>query len=160
VLVFAKGEKEKEAQDAGADYVGGDEYAEKIQQGWLEFDRVIATPDMMSVVGKLGRILGPRGLMPNPKSGTVTFNVEQTVKDIKAGQVEFRVEKAGIIHCPIGRRSFSIENLVDNAKSLLETLLRMKPATSKGQYIRSVAISSTIGVGIKLDPIAVISGLR
>ena len=160
VLVFAKGEKEKEAQDAGADYVGGDEYAEKIQQGWLEFDRVIATPDMMSVVGKLGRILGPRGLMPNPKSGTVTFNVEQTVKDIKAGQVEFRVEKAGIIHCPIGKRSFSVENLVDNARSLLETLLRMKPATSKGQYIRSVAISSTVGVGIKLDPIAVTSGLR
>jgi large subunit ribosomal protein L1 len=160
VLVFAKGEKEKEAQDAGADYVGGDEYAEKIQQGWLEFDRVIATPDMMSVVGKLGRILGPRGLMPNPKSGTVTFNVEQTVKDIKAGQVEFRVEKAGIIHCPIGKRSFSVENLVDNARSLLEMLLRMKPATSKGQYIRSVAISSTVGVGIKLDPIAVTSGLR
>jgi large subunit ribosomal protein L1 len=160
VLVFAKGEKEKEAQDAGADYVGGDEYAEKIQQGWLEFDRVIATPDMMSVVGKLGRILGPRGLMPNPKSGTVTFNVEQTVKDIKAGQVEFRVEKAGIIHCPIGKRSFSVENLVGNARSLLETLLRMKPATSKGQYLRSVAISSTVGVGIKLDPIAVTSGLR
>jgi large subunit ribosomal protein L1 len=160
VLVFAKGEKEKEAQDAGADYVGGDEYAEKIQQGWLEFDRVIATPDMMGVVGKLGRILGPRGLMPNPKSGTVTFNVEQTVKDIKAGQIEFRVEKAGIIHCPIGKRSFSVENLVDNARSLLEKLLRLKPATSKGQYIRGVAISSTMGVGIRLDPIAVTSGLR
>jgi large subunit ribosomal protein L1 len=160
VLVFAKGEKEKEAQDAGADYVGGDEYAEKIQQGWLEFDRVIATPDMMGVVGKLGRILGPRGLMPNPKSGTVTFNVEQTVKDIKAGQIEFRVEKAGIIHCPIGKRSFSVENLVDNARALLEKLLRLKPATSKGQYIRGVAISSTMGVGIRLDPIAVTSGLR
>jgi large subunit ribosomal protein L1 len=160
VLVFAKGEKEKEAQDAGADYVGGDEYAEKIQQGWLEFDRVIATPDMMSVVGKLGRILGPRGLMPNPKSGTVTFNVEQTVKDIKAGQIEFRVEKAGIIHCPIGKGSFSVENLVDNARALLEKLLRLKPATSKGQYIRGVAISSTMGVGIRLDPITVTSGLR
>jgi large subunit ribosomal protein L1 len=160
VLVLTKGAKEKEAQDAGADYVGGDEYAEKIQQGWLEFDRVIATPDMMSVVGKLGRILGPRGLMPNPKSGTVTFNVEQTVKDIKAGQIEFRVEKAGIIHCPIGKRSFSVENLVDNARSLLEKLLRLKPATSKGQYIRGVAISSTMGVGIRLDPITVTSGLR
>ncbi len=160
VLVFAKGEKEKEARDAGADYVGGDEYAEKIQQGWLEFDRVIATPDMMGTVGKLGRILGPRGLMPNPKSGTVTFNVEQAVKDIKAGQVEFRVEKAGIVHCPIGKRSFSVKNLVENARSLLETLLRLKPATSKGQYIRSIAISSTMGVGIKLDPIAVTTGLR
>ena len=110
VLVFAKGEKDKEARDAGADYVGGEDYAEKIQQGWLEFDRVIATPDMMSIVGKLGRVLGPRGLMPNPKSGTVTLNVEQTVKDIKAGQVEFRVEKAGIVHCPIGKRSLD-ENL-------------------------------------------------
>jgi len=160
VLVFAKGEKEKEAQDAGADYVGGAEYAEKIQGGWLEFDRVIATPDMMGVVGKLGRILGPRGLMPNPKSGTVTFDIEQTVKAVKAGQVEFRVEKAGIIHCPIGKRSFPIENLVGNASALLETLLRLKPATSKGQYIRSVAVSSTMGIGIKLDPLAVTSGLR
>jgi large subunit ribosomal protein L1 len=160
VLVFAKGEKDKEARDAGADYVGGDDYAEKIQQGWLEFDRVIATPDMMSVVGKLGRILGPRGLMPNPKSGTVTFNVEQTVKDIKAGQVEFRVEKAGIVHCPIGKKSFSVENLVENARSLLETLIRLKPATSKGQYIRGIAISSTMGVGVKLDPLAVTSSLR
>jgi large subunit ribosomal protein L1 len=160
VLVFAKGEKEKEAQDAGADYVGGADYAEKIQQGWLEFDRVIATPDMMGIVGKLGRILGPRGLMPNPKSGTVTFNVEQTVKDIKAGQVEFRVEKAGIIHCPIGKRSFPVENLAENARALLETLLRLKPATSKGQYIRSVTVSSTMGIGIKLDPSAVTTGLR
>lgn len=160
ILVFAKGEKEKEAQDAGADYVGGAEYAEKIQEGWLEFDRVIATPDMMSVVGKLGRILGPRGLMPNPKSGTVTFDIEQTVKAVKAGQVEFRVEKAGIIHCPIGKRSFSVEYLVDNAKALLETLLRLKPATSKGQYIRSIAVSSTMGIGIKLDPLTVTAGLR
>lgn len=160
VLVFAKGEKEKEAQDAGADYVGGADYAEKIQGGWLEFDRVIATPDMMGVVGKLGRILGPRGLMPNPKSGTVTFDIEQTVKAVKAGQVEFRVEKAGIIHCPIGKRSFSVEYLKENAHALLETLLRLKPATSKGQYVRSVAISSTMGVGIKLDPVAVTTGLR
>lgn len=160
VLVFAKGDKEKEAQDAGADYVGGAEYAEKIQGGWLDFDRVIATPDMMSVVGKLGRILGPRGLMPNPKSGTVTFDIEQTVTAVKAGQVEFRVEKAGIIHCPIGRRSFSVESLHDNARALLETLLRLKPASSKGQYVRSVAISSTMGIGIRLDPVEVTSGLR
>jgi large subunit ribosomal protein L1 len=160
VLVFAKGEKEKEAQDAGADYVGGADYAEKIQGGWLDFDRVIAAPDMMGVVGKLGRILGPRGLMPNPKSGTVTFDIEQTVKAVKAGQVEFRVEKAGIIHCPIGKRSFSVEKLNDNAHALLETLLRLKPATSKGQYVKSIAISSTMGVGIKLDPIVVTAGLR
>lgn len=160
VLVFAKGEKEKEAQDAGADYVGAEDFAEKIQGGWLEFDRAIATPDMMGVVGKLGRILGPRGLMPNPKSGTVTFDIAQAVNDIKAGQVEFRVEKAGIIHCPIGKRSFPVESLAENARALLETLMRMKPASSKGQYMRSVAISSTVGVGIKLDPVAVTAGLR
>lgn len=160
VVVFAKADKQKEAQEAGADYVGAEDLAEKIQGGWLEFDRAIATPDMMAVVGKLGRILGPRGLMPNPKSGTVTFDVAQTVKDVKGGQVEFRVEKAGIIHCPIGRKSFSIEKLVENAKALLETLLRMKPTTSRGQYVRSVAISSTMGTGIKLDPVAVTSGLR
>ncbi len=160
VLVFAKGDKEKEAQEAGADYVGGVEFAEKIQGGWLEFDRVIATPDMMGVVGKLGRILGPRGLMPNPKSGTVTFDVAETITAVKAGQVEFRVEKAGIIHCPIGKRSFSVEYLNANAHALLETLLRLKPATSKGQYIKSVAISSTMGAGIKLDPTAVTAGLR
>jgi len=140
--------------------VGGAEFAEKIQGGWLDFDRVIATPDMMGVVGKLGRVLGPRGLMPNPKSGTVTFDIEQTVKAVKAGQVEFRVEKAGIVHCPIGKRSFAVESLSDNAHALLETLLRLKPATSKGQYVRSVAISSTMGVGIKLDPMEVTSGLR
>jgi large subunit ribosomal protein L1 len=160
VLVFAKGEKEKEALDAGADYVGAEEFAEKIQGGWLEFDRVVATPDMMGVVGKLGRVLGPRGLMPNPKSGTVTFDVAQTVKDVKAGQVEFRVEKAGIIHCPIGKKSFSVEKLTENARALLETLMRMKPATSKGQYLRSIALSSTMSVGIKLDPVAVASSLR
>lgn len=160
VLVFAKGEKEKEAQDAGADYVGGADFAEKIQQGWLEFDRVIATPDMMGIVGKLGRVLGPRGLMPNPKSGTVTFEVSQTVKDIKAGQVEFRVEKAGIVHCPIGKRSFAVESLKDNARALLETLLRLKPATSKGQYIRGVVVSSTMGIGLKLDPTTMATGLR
>jgi large subunit ribosomal protein L1 len=160
VLVFAKGEKEKEALEAGADYVGAEDYVEKIQGGWLEFDRTIATPDMMSIVGKLGRVLGPRGLMPNPKTGTVTFDIAQAVKDVKAGQIAFRVEKAGIVHCPIGKRSFSVEKLAENARALLETLIRMKPAASKGQYIRSVAISSTMGVGIKLDPLAVTAGLR
>jgi len=161
VLVFAKGEKEKEAQEAGADYVGGAEFAEKIQQeGWFDFDRVIATPDMMGVVGKLGRVLGPRGLMPNPKSGTVTFDIGTTVKAVKGGQVEFRVEKAGIVHCPIGKRSFSVEQLVDNARALFETLLRLKPATSKGQYIKGIAISSTSGVGIRLDPADVTAGLH
>jgi len=160
VLVFAVGEKEKEARDAGADYVGGQEFADKIQQGWLEFDRVIASPDMMGIVGKLGKVLGPRGLMPNPKTGTVTVNIGQAVRDVKAGQVEFRAEKAGIIHCPVGKKSFAVESLVENTKAVLETLLRMKPATSKGQYIRSVTISSTMGVGIKLDPVAVTAGLR
>ncbi|PID55653.1 50S ribosomal protein L1 [candidate division KSB3 bacterium] len=160
VLVFAKGEKEQEAQEAGADFVGSDDLAEKIQGGWLDFDRAIATPDMMGTVGKLGRILGPRGLMPNPKTGTVTFEVAQAVKDVKAGQVEFRVEKAGIIHCPIGKRSFSEDQLVGNAKALLQQLVRMKPSTSKGQYIRSVAVSSTMGIGIKLDPVAVAAGVR
>ena len=160
VMVFAKGDKAKEAEEAGADYVGSEDYAEKIQGGWLEFDRAIATPDMMGLVGKLGRVLGPRGLMPNPKSGTVTFDVGQAVKDVKAGQVEFRVEKAGIIHCPIGKRSFTVEKLTENARALLDTLVRLKPATSKGQYVRSVAISSTVGIGIKLDPVAVMSGLR
>lgn len=161
VLVFAKGEKEKEAQEAGADYVGGAEFAEKIQQeNWFDFDRVIATPDMMGVVSKLGRTLGPRGLMPNPKSGTVTFDIGATVKAVKGGQVEFRVEKAGIIHCPIGKRSFTAEQLVDNARALMETLIRLKPATSKGQYIKSVAISSTNGIGIRLDPAEVTTGLH
>ena len=160
VLAFAKGDKEKEAREAGADYVGAEDLVERIQSGWLEFDRVIATPDMMGMVGKLGRILGPRGLMPNPKTGTVTFEIAQAVKDVKAGQVEFRVEKAGIIHCPLGKRSFSVEHLTENAHALLETLLRMKPAASKGQYVRSAAISSTMGVGLKLDTTAMIAGLR
>jgi large subunit ribosomal protein L1 len=160
VLVFARGDKEKEARDAGADYVGAEDLAEKIQGGWLDFDRVIAAPDMMGMVGKLGRVLGPRGLMPNPKSGTVTFDIAQAVKDVKAGQVEFRVEKAGIVHCPIGKRSFSVETLTENARALLETLIRMKPSASKGQYIRSAAVSSTMGVGVKLDPAALAAGLK
>ena len=160
VLVFAKGEKEKEARDAGADYVGAEDFAEKIQGGWFDFDRAIATPDMMGLVGKLGRILGPRGLMPNPKTGTVTMDVAQAVKDVKAGQVEFRVEKAGIIHCPVGKRSFSVEQLTENARALLDMLLRMKPASSKGHYVKGMTISSTMGVGIKLDPAEVMSNLH
>lgn len=160
VLVFAKGEKEKEAREAGADYVGAEDFAEKIQGGWFDFDRAIATPDMMGLVGKLGRILGPRGLMPNPKTGTVTMDVAQAVKDVKAGQVEFRVEKAGIIHCPVGKRSFSVDQLTENTRALLDMLLRMKPASSKGHYVKGITISSTMGVGIKLDPIAVMSNLH
>ena len=160
VLVFAKGEKEKEARDAGADYVGAEDFAEKIQGGWFDFDRAIATPDMMGLVGKLGRILGPRGLMPNPKTGTVTMDVAQAVKDVKAGQVEFRVEKAGIIHCPVGKRSFSVEQLTENTRALLDMLLRMKPASSKGHFVNGMTISSTMGVGIKLDPAEVMSNLH
>ena len=153
VLVFAKGDKEKEALEAGADYAGGDELAKKIQdEGWLEFDRVIATPDMMGVVGRLGKVLGPRGLMPNPKLGTVTPNVSQAVSDQKSGKVEYRVDKSGIIHCAIGKRSFPIEKLVENASALIDTVLRAKPASSKGTYMKKIAISTTMGPGIKVDP--------
>jgi large subunit ribosomal protein L1 len=153
VLVFAKGDKEKEALEAGADYVGAEDLVAKIQQeGWLEFDRAVATPDMMSLVGRLGRILGPRGLMPNPKSGTVTFEVGRVVREIKAGKVEFRVDKAGIIHAPVGKVSFPDEALVENARAIIETLIRMKPASSKGQYIKGMAVSSTMGPGVKVDP--------
>jgi large subunit ribosomal protein L1 len=152
VVVFAKGEKEKEALDAGADYVGAEDLVAKIQQeGWLDFDRAVATPDMMSLVGRLGKILGPRGLMPNPKSGTVTFEVGRVVREIKAGKVEFRVDKAGIIHAPVGRVSFSDEALVENARAIIDALIRLKPASSKGQYIKGSAVSSTMGPGIKVD---------
>jgi large subunit ribosomal protein L1 len=152
VVVFAKGEKEKEALDAGADYVGAEDVVAKIQQeGWLDFDRAVATPDMMSLVGRLGKILGPRGLMPNPKSGTVTFEVGRVIREIKAGKVEFRVDKAGIIHAPVGRVSFSDEALVENARAIIDTLVRLKPASSKGQYIKGIAVSSTMGPGIKVD---------
>jgi large subunit ribosomal protein L1 len=152
VVVFAKGEKEREALDAGADYVGAEDIVGRIQQeGWLDFDRAVATPDMMSLVGRLGKILGPRGLMPNPKSGTVTFEVGRVVREIKAGKVEFRVDKAGIIHAPVGRVSFSDEALVENARAIIEALLRLKPASSKGQYIKGIAVSSTMGPGIKVD---------
>jgi large subunit ribosomal protein L1 len=152
VVVFAKGDKEKEALDAGADYVGAEDLVAKIQQeGWLDFDRAVATPDMMSLVGRLGKILGPRGLMPNPKSGTVTFEVGRVVREIKAGKVEFRVDKAGIIHAPVGRVSFSDEALVENARAIVDALIRLKPASSKGQYIKGIAVSSTMGPGIKVD---------
>ncbi|MEW6332973.1 MAG: 50S ribosomal protein L1 [Thermodesulfobacteriota bacterium] len=154
VLVFAKGEKEKEALDAGADVVGSDDMVEKIRGGWLEFDRVIATPDMMGSVGKLGKILGPRGLMPNPKVGTVTFDVGRTVKELKAGKVEFRVEKAGIVHCPIGKVSFGAEKLKENFIALAEMIIKLKPASSKGIYIRSVSLSAVMGPGVKVDPLA------
>jgi large subunit ribosomal protein L1 len=152
VLVFAKGDKEKEAQDAGADYVGGDDLAKKIQDGWFEFDRVIATPDMMGVVGRLGRVLGPRGLMPNPKLGTVTPNVGDAVRDQKAGKVEYRVDKAGIVHCGIGKVSFDAEKLWQNASALLDVILKAKPASTKGVYLKKISVSSTMGPGIKVDP--------
>ena len=155
VLVFAKGEKEKEALEAGADVIGTDEVVEKIKTGWFEFDRVIATPDMMGTVGKLGKILGPRGLMPNPKVGTVTFDVGRTVQELKAGKVEFRVEKAGIVHCPIGKASFGADKLAENFLALVEMIIKLKPASSKGIYIRSIALSTVMGPGIKVDPLAV-----
>jgi large subunit ribosomal protein L1 len=151
ILVLTRGEKEKEAQEAGADYVGSDEYFGKIQEGWAEFDVAIATPDIMSEVGKLGKILGPRGLMPNPKSGTVTFEVAGAVRDAKAGKVEFRVDKSGNVHVAIGKVSFPPEQLLENARSLLGELLRAKPAAAKGQYIKSMTLSSTMGPGIKID---------
>jgi len=151
VLVFAKGEKEKEAGDAGADFVGAEDLAEKITGGWTDFDKAIATPDMMGVVGKLGKILGPRGLMPNPKVGTVTFDVGRAVKELKAGRVEFKVEKTGIIHTTVGKASFEVEKLKDNVLALMDVIIRAKPASSKGTYLKSVAISTTMGPGIKLD---------
>jgi large subunit ribosomal protein L1 len=155
VLVFAKGEKEREAMEAGADVVGSDDIVEKIKGGWLDFDRVIATPDMMGSVGKLGKILGPRGLMPNPKVGTVTFDVGKAVQELKAGKVEFRVEKAGIVHCPIGKVSFGAEKLTENFLALLEMVMKLKPSSSKGLYIRSVSLSTVMGTGAKVDPLAV-----
>jgi large subunit ribosomal protein L1 len=155
VLVFAKGEKEKEAMDAGADFAGSDEIIEKIQQGWLEFDRTIATPDMMSSVSKLGRILGPRGMMPNAKLGTVTFDIGKTVQDIKGGKIDFRVEKAGIVHAPMGKVSFGSDKLLVNISAFMDTILRLKPPASKGTYLKSIAISTTMGPGIKVDPVYV-----
>ena len=159
VLVFAKGEKETEARDAGADFVGGMEFVTKIQEGWLDFDKAIATPDMMGVVGRIARILGPRGLMPNPKVGTVTFDVSNAVKEMKAGRAEFRVDKAGILHVAIGKSSFTSQQLAENLLALMEIVVRMKPATSKGVYLKRVTLSSTMGPGITLDSNSLISQL-
>jgi large subunit ribosomal protein L1 len=155
VVVLAKGEKAKEAEDAGADFVGAEDLIEKIQGGWLEFDNAVATPDMMGQVGKLGKTLGPRGLMPNPKVGTVTFDVARAVTEIKGGKVEFRVEKAGIVHAPLGRISFGGDKLIENARALLDVVMRAKPPTSKGVYLKGIALSSTMGPGIKVDPLQV-----
>ncbi|MEI6258329.1 MAG: 50S ribosomal protein L1 [Deltaproteobacteria bacterium] len=151
ILVFAKGEKEKEALDAGADFVGNDELIEKIKAGWTGFDKAVATPDMMGTVGKIGKILGPRGLMPNAKTGTVTFDVARAVNELKAGKIDFRVEKAGIVHVPVGKVSFGVEKLVQNVTAFLETIIRIKPSTSKGTYMKGLAISTTMGPGIKVD---------
>lgn len=153
VLVFAKGEKITEAEEAGADYVGGEELVAKIQEeNWFDFDVVVATPDMMSVVGRLGRLLGPKGLMPNPKSGTVTFDLERAVKEIKAGKVEYRLDKANIMHVPIGKVSFEKDKLVDNFRTLLDAVIKAKPAASKGQYLRNITVATTMGPGIKVSP--------
>lgn len=151
VLVFARGEKEKEAQEAGADFVGNDELIEKIKGGWFGFDKAVATPDMMGAVGKIGKILGPRGLMPNAKTGTVTFDVTKAVKELKAGKIDFRVEKAGIVHAPVGKVSFGAEKIIENITAFLETIVRLKPASSKGIYLKGIAISTTMGPGIKVD---------
>ncbi|MFZ0889598.1 MAG: 50S ribosomal protein L1 [Candidatus Binataceae bacterium] len=153
VLVLAKGEKEKEAREAGADFAGGEELIKKIQEeNWLEFDRVIATPDIMGAVGRIGKILGPRGLMPNPKVGTVTFDVAKAVAEVKAGKVDYRVDKAGVIHAPIGKISFGDQKLIENAHALLGAIVRAKPASAKGNYVKSIALSSTMGPGVKVDP--------
>ena len=151
VMVFAKGEKEKEAIDAGADFVGAEDFVEKISKGWLDFDKAVATPDIMGIVGKLGKILGPRGLMPNPKLGTVTFDIAKAVKEIKAGKVEYKAEKAGIVHIPIGKASFDNEKLIDNARAIIESIIKAKPATSKGRYLKKLSVSSTMGPGIAVD---------
>jgi large subunit ribosomal protein L1 len=151
IVVFASGEKIKEAEDAGADAVGGEDLAKKIEGGWLDFDAVVSTPDMMRVVGRLGRVLGPRGLMPNPKAGSVSFDVAKAVEDIKSGKVEFRVDKTGIIHAPLGKVSFSADQLKDNADALIGAVLKAKPAAAKGKYVKSVSLSSTMGPGIRVD---------
>jgi large subunit ribosomal protein L1 len=156
VLVFARGEKEREALDAGADVAGGEELAQRVVDGFLDFDRVIATPDLMGAVGKLGRVLGPRGLMPNPKVGTVTFDLKNAVREAKAGKVEYRVDKAGVVHCRIGRKSFDKTKLAENAHALITELLQKKPSTAKGIYLRSITLSSTMGLGVRVDPATVV----
>jgi large subunit ribosomal protein L1 len=150
VLVFAKGEKETEAREAGAEHVGGEDLLKKIQDGWLEFDRVVATPDMMGLVGRVAKILGPRGMMPNPKTGTVTFGVKEAIEEIQAGKVDFRVDKAGNVHAPVGRVSFSSEDLAENFNALMAEIVRLKPSSSKGKYVKSVSLSSTMGVGVRV----------
>lgn len=157
VLVFAKGEKAKEAESAGADFVGAEDLAEKIQNGWFDFDVAVATPDMMGVVGKLGKILGPRGLMPNPKAGTVTNEIERTINELKAGRIEFRVDRNSIVHAPIGRVSFDVEKLQENLNVLAEALIKAKPAAAKGQYMRSASVCSTMGPGIKINPLVLMN---
>jgi large subunit ribosomal protein L1 len=160
IIVFAKGEKEKEALEAGAEFVGSEDLSEKIQKGWLEFEKAVATPDMMGIVGKLGRILGPRGIMPNAKLGTVTFDVAKAVSELKAGKIDFKVDKAGIIHNSIGRVSFGVDKLLQNIVLFLDTIVRLKPPSSKGTYLRTIAISTTMGPGIKVDPAYVKDLLR
>jgi large subunit ribosomal protein L1 len=155
VLVIASADKQKEAEEAGADVIGGEELVDRIAGGWIDFEAVVATPDMMRVVGKLGKVLGPRGLMPNPKTGTVTPNVAQAVKEIKAGKVEFRVDKTGIVHAPVGKTSFPPQNLIDNASALLDSIVKAKPAAAKGKYLRSITVSSTMGPGVKIDEVRV-----
>lgn len=155
VLVFAKGEKEKEAADAGADFVGNDDLIEKIKGGWFGFDKAVATPDMMGSVGKIGKLLGPRGLMPNAKTGTVTFEVARAIQDLKAGKIDFRVEKAGIVHAPMGKVSFGVDKIVQNMAAFFDTIMRLKPASSKGTYLKGIAISTTMGPGLKIDAILV-----
>jgi len=155
VAVFAQGEKAKEAEEAGADFVGGDDLAEKIQKGWTDFDATIATPDMMKVLGKLGRILGPRGLMPNPKIGTVTFDLKNAVKSIKAGKVEYRADKFGIVHAPLGKTNFEKEKLLENFVSFVDAIIKAKPSTAKGRYIQSITFSPTMGPGIRIDPLKI-----
>ena len=155
VVVFVKGEKEKEAAEAGADYIGAEDLVEKIQGGWLEFDKAIATPDMMGLVGKLGRVLGPRGMMPNAKLGTVTFDIGRAVNEVKSGKIDFKVEKAGIVHAPVGKISFGSQKLIENIAAFLDTIMRLKPSTSKGTYIKGIAVASTMGPGIKIDPVFV-----
>jgi large subunit ribosomal protein L1 len=157
VAVFAKGEKATEAENAGADFVGAEDLVEKIRSGWLDFDKAVSTPDLMGMVGKLGKILGPRGLMPNPKSGTVTFEVEKAVKDITAGRADYRTEKAGVVHVSIGKVSFDNEKLIDNAKTVIKSIEKAKPSSSKGKYLKKISISSTIGVGIPVNVLSLAS---
>lgn len=160
VLVFAKGEKETEAREAGADFVGGDDLVDKIKEGWTDFDKTVATPDMMGTVGKIGRILGPRNLMPNAKLGTVTFDIANVVKEIKSGKVDFRVDKTGIVHAGLGKVSFGQENLLENIKTFVQKVIQLKPSSAKGIYLRSVTISSTMGPAVKIDPIALTAAVK